>query len=274
MISKLVHAGLEPAEIAKYIGVHEKTVAIYHRAHKSFAMKAATVLSAYGPTMSGTSNLGSAVGVATSLLHPPSALVQPQALVSVSSVSAQPQPHVEIKVEHPGPPSPATPMNPSVAWDVDNEVWDYDNYPLTQPSDRAVWSSDDGTRTTHRLRSKKRSVPATPPKMVKGEQPGSIATPPRATKKQGVCKELVAKPKPKPKPRPVPKPRAPGKVSKYWACGVCDQNIVEASPSIEHRGQGCDSCGVFWHLKCIGLKYKPKWGSVRVASGPASPSAP
>ena len=213
------------------IGVHEKTVAIYHRAHKSFAMKAATVLSAYGPTTSGRSNIGSAVGVATSLLHPPSALVQPQALVSASSVSAQPQlsqldvnqpqspvaQHVEIKVEHPGPPSPAEPINPSVAWDVDNEVWDYDNYPLTQPSERAVWSSDDETRTTHRLRSKKRSVAATPPKMVKDEQPGSIATPPRATKKQGVRKELVAKPKPKPKPKPVPKPRAPGKVSKYWA---------------------------------------------------------
>ena len=33
VITKLVHAGLEPAEIAKYIGVHERTVAIYHRAH-------------------------------------------------------------------------------------------------------------------------------------------------------------------------------------------------------------------------------------------------
>ena len=54
-------------------------------------MKAATVLSAYGSTMGTTSNIGIAVGVATSLLHPPSALVQPQASVSVSSVSAQPR---------------------------------------------------------------------------------------------------------------------------------------------------------------------------------------
>ena len=39
VITKLVHAGLEPAEITKYIGVHKKKVATYHRAHKSFAMK-------------------------------------------------------------------------------------------------------------------------------------------------------------------------------------------------------------------------------------------
>ena len=38
--------------------------------------------SAYGPTMSATSNIGSALGVATSLLHPPSALVVSQVVSS------------------------------------------------------------------------------------------------------------------------------------------------------------------------------------------------
>ena len=119
-----------------------------------------------------------------------------------------------------------------------------------------MWNVDDEDKSGHNLRGKKRAVRATPPKVAKGEQSGCIATPPKATKKQGVPTnyKLFAKPKPKPKP----KPRA--KVSKYWICGVCDQNIMDTSPSIEYRGQGCDSCGVFWHLKCIGLTHKPRWG--------------
>ena len=61
VISKLVHAAkLEAAKIAKYIGVHKRTVIIYHHAHKSFVIQAATVSSAYGSTMSATSNIGSA----------------------------------------------------------------------------------------------------------------------------------------------------------------------------------------------------------------------
>ena len=49
--------------------------------------------------------------------------------------------HPELCVTHPA--SPSTPVHPPVAWDVDNEAWEYDNYPLTQPSERALWSDDE-----------------------------------------------------------------------------------------------------------------------------------
>ena len=89
VITKLVHAGLPNADVEKYISVHEKTIAIYHRAHNSLAIKAAAVLSAYGDrqpaTMASidqpaTSHSASAVAgqaAASSRLHLPSASVQP-----------------------------------------------------------------------------------------------------------------------------------------------------------------------------------------------------
>ena len=76
-----------------------------------------------------------------------------------------------------------TPVHSRIAWDVDTQAWDNNNYPLTQPRERAVWS-DDENRPTRKLRGKKHTVPATPPRMVISEESGIIATPPRATKKQ------------------------------------------------------------------------------------------
>ena len=99
--------------------------------------------------------------------------------------------HPELCVTHPA--SPSTPMSPLVVWDVDNDVWDSDNCPLTPPSEIVVWS-DGKNITTLKLRGKKLVVPATPPRMVMSEEFGSTATPLRATKNKGVptsCKPIV-----------------------------------------------------------------------------------
>ena len=135
-MTKLVHAGLPAIDIAKYMGIHKKTVAIYHRAHKNLSVQAATVLSRWPgnePNVDTPDTLATALAAAVAVPSnqpqlPQLALVdqpQPQA---TSSNQPQPRPEpqaqeeplvaptkVEIKVEPPElcgtHPSPSTPVH-------------------------------------------------------------------------------------------------------------------------------------------------------------------
>ena len=63
-------------------------------------------------------------------------------------------------------------------------------------------------------------------------------------------------------PSPFPKAKKYKPIPKnYDICGVCDKRICPASPSVAMRGQGCDRCGIVYHLNCVGLRFKPKYGS-------------
>lgn len=251
VMTKLANApDMSDNDVAKYLHVHPRTVAVYHRSGATKKQRAAEILNA-----ANAPPLPIAASPLADDHHSPDAHDDDDDAPPLAVAAAPLGVNLDLMVDIAG-----EELDVRLAMAIDVDAFDdYDEHPLTQLSERAMEPRAIKQEEDDEAIKEEDDEPPMACQLSRSKQQyrkgawAAPASPPNALVSQDLSDV--------PSPFPLAKKRKTNASRKSDNCDACDTAIPRKPDSTSRARVACDSCKCAFHMGCVGLSFRPKYGS-------------